>query len=342
MCLHPQCLEERLVLRRPSIQKFFEEQNLLWSTHSSITCLFLVSAWILPAELCTCVSLVSTAVYYSTVWTYTLVYPPACAWSFEVFPLVLRTKNAAWNILACFSGDRYKSFQNIPSEFTLIYTPVEIHCLALRCLYFPSLCLDCGTNTKCCTLSMSIFSLKKSKFVLKPKSRPRAAWTGPGRSGKAVLQHLCHFNPQGCSRVDQDDGFHSFQSSWIWFSQAVQCPCSLSAKIAIWRTTTCFAIILPLGVFSCPHQFCSLSWPLWGVNRSPHSALPLTVCSQKCIPSTSFAVSSVQFMTERVRLARDGGPAGKSSELWTFRRYVHSFPGTMLRWLFSADPTFVL
>lgn len=150
--------------------------------------------------------------------------------------------------------------KTFPSEFTLIYMPLEIHYQALRCLYFPSLCLDCGTNTKCFTLTMSIFSLKKSELILKPKSQPWAAWTGRGRSENVVLQHLCHFTPGGApglirmvvSTVFSPPGFDS--------PRLCSAPePSLLKLFAIRRTTKCFAIIMPPGIFSCPHQFCSLS-----------------------------------------------------------------------------------
>lgn len=73
---------------------------------------------------------------------------------------------------------------------------------------------------------------------------------------------------------------------------------SLLKLFAIRRTVMCFAFISPPGIFSCPHQLCSLSWPLWGVIPSLHSTLPLMVCSHK-MHSTYFFYSLITAVYDR-------------------------------------------
>lgn len=128
------------------------------------------------ADLCVCASFLFMVECIPQCGHDTLMHPLSCSWSFQGFPPVSRTKNAARPHLLCFSwGIRGRVSRTPLCESVFICMSAKIHCLAdLKKLPLPYFCLGFGIHSKCCALMVSIFVHKKSKPSLKPKHH--AAW----------------------------------------------------------------------------------------------------------------------------------------------------------------------
>lgn len=261
-------------------------------------------------------------------------HPLSCSWSFQGFPPVSRTKNAARPHLLCFSwGTRGRVSRTPLCESVFICMSAKIHCLAdLKKLPLPYFCLGFGIHSKCCALMVSIFVGKKSKPSLKSKH------CSVGLLGRNVLQ--CHFDLQAMftkMMVSKPSGLLRLIPPGRAAPLSPPCSNCLLSELQGILQFSCLQHLQRSPSILLP-EFASLG---------SHSLFPLKLSPslfalRKHIPFTPFTASSLLFMSGRVKTTCDGEPAKRSFEPWASRRHRPSFQGMMRRQLYSVGPTFLL